>query len=82
MEKLNDLLEEYRNQCLGTDVLKLQIDREGLWRNSSTFYKKCMNDPGQLFKCLEVQFSCTTGEDESMDLGAITVENMFSILKM
>ena len=60
MENLNDVLEEYRSQCLGTDILKLQIDREKLWRNSLTFYKKCMNDPRQLFKCLEDQFSYTT----------------------
>ena len=26
-----------------------------------------MNDP-ELLKCLNVQFSCTTGEDESMDV--------------
>ena len=45
MENLNDVLEEYRSQCLGTDILKLQIDREEFWRNSLTFYK-CMNDPG------------------------------------
>ena len=31
MEKLNNVLEEYRSQCLGTtDVLKLQIDRQEL----------------------------------------------------
>ena len=60
MENLNEVLEEYRSQCLGTDILKLQIDREKLWRNSLTFYKKCMNDPRQLFKCLEDQFSYTT----------------------
>ena len=28
MENLNDVLKEYRSQCLGTDVLKLQIGRE------------------------------------------------------
>ena len=28
IEKLSDTLEEYRSQGLGTDVLKLQIDRE------------------------------------------------------
>ena len=60
MENLNEVLEEYRSQCLGTDILKLQIDREKLWRNTLTFYKKCMNDPRQLFKCLEDQFSYTT----------------------
>ena len=35
-----------------------------------------MNDPEQLFKCLNVQFSCTAGEDESMD-----VEIMSGVLK-
>ena len=81
MENLNDVLEEYRYQCLSTVIPKLQIDREELWRNSLNFYKKYMYDPGQLFKWLEVQFSCTTGEDESMDVGAITVEYMSSVLK-
>ena len=46
IKHLSDLLEEYRSQCLGTDVLKLQIDREEFWGNSLTFYKKCINDPG------------------------------------
>ena len=81
MENLNHVLEEYRYQCLGTVILKLQIDREERWRNSLTFYRKCMYDPGQLFQWLEVQFSCTTGEDESMDVVAITVKYKSSVLK-
>ena len=60
MENLNDVLEKHRSQCLGIDILKLQIDHEELWRNLFTFYKKCMNDPGQLLKRLKVQFSCPT----------------------
>ena len=45
-----------------------------------TFYKKCINDLGHLFKYLQVQFRGTTGEDESMEVGAITVEYMSTVL--
>ena len=48
------MLEEHKSQCLETDVLKLQIDREELRKNLLHFYKKPMNDLGQLFKFLEV----------------------------
>ena len=73
MEKLNNTFEEY----LRTDVLKL---REELWIYSLTFYKKCMNDLGQLFKYLQVQFRSTTREDESMVVGAIAVEDTSTVL--
>ena len=73
MEKLNNTFEEY----LRTDVLKLH---EELWIYSLTFYKKCMNDLGQLFKYLQVQFRSTTREDESMVVGAITVEDTSTVL--
>ena len=76
MEKLNNRFEEY----LRTDVLKVQTDHEELWINSLTFYKKCMNDLGQLFKYLQVQFRSTTREDESMVVGAIIVEYMSTVL--
>ena len=76
MEKLNYTFEEY----LPNDMLKLQTDHEKLWINSLTFYKKCMNDLGQLFKYLWVQFRSTTGEDESMIVGAMTVEYMSTVL--
>ena len=55
IEKLNDVFEEYKSQYLRTDVLKLQTDHEELWINQFTFYKKCMNDLGHLFKHLKVQ---------------------------
>ena len=55
IEKLNDVFEEYKSQYLRTDVLKLQTDHEELWINPFTFYKKCMNDLGHLFKHLKVQ---------------------------
>ena len=73
MEKLNNTFEEY----LRTDVLKLH---EELWIYSLTFYKKCMNDLGQLFKYLQVQFRSTTREDESMVVGAIAVEDTSTVL--
>ena len=38
MENWNDVLEEYRSQCLGADIMKLQIDNEELLTNSLTFY--------------------------------------------
>ena len=76
MEKLNYTFEEY----LPNDVLKLQTDHEKLWINSLTFYKKCMSDLGQLFKYLRVQFRSATGEDESMIVGAMTVEYMSTVL--
>ena len=55
MENWNDVLEEYSSQCLAADTMKLQIDSEELLRNSSTFYKKCIDDPGQLLKRFKVQ---------------------------
>ena len=73
MEKLNNTFEEY----LRTGVLKLH---EELWIYSLTFYKKCTNDLGQLFKYLQVQFRSTTREDESMVVGAITVEDTSTVL--
>ena len=60
MEKLNDAFGEYKSQYLRTDVLKLQTDHEDLWINPLTFYKKCINDLGYLFKYLQVQFRGTT----------------------
>ena len=39
-----------------------------------------MNDLKQLFKYLQVQFRSTTREDESMVVGAITVEYMSTVL--
>ena len=39
-----------------------------------------MNDLGQLFKYLQVQFRSTTREDESMVVGAITLEYMSTVL--
>ena len=80
MEKPNDAFGEYKSQYLRTDVLKLQTDHEDLWINPLTFYKKCINDLGHLFKYLQVQFRGTTGEDESMEVGAITVEYRSTVL--
>ena len=80
MEKLNDAFGEYKSQYLRTDVLKLQTDHEDLWINPLTFYKKCINDLGHLFKYLQVQCRGTTGEDESMEVGAITVEYRSTVL--
>ena len=45
-----------------------------------TFYKKCIHDLGHLLKYLQVQFRGTTGEDESMEVGTITVEYMSTVL--
>ena len=56
MENWNDVLEEYRSQYLGADMLKLQIDSEEFLRNSLTFYKKCIDYPGQLLKRFKVQY--------------------------
>ena len=55
MENWNDLLEEYRSQCLGADMLKLHIDSEEFLRNSLTFYKKCIDNSRQLLKRFKVQ---------------------------
>ena len=52
IKKLNDAFEEYKSQYRRIDVLKLQIDHKELWINQLTFYKKCMNDLGHLFKYL------------------------------
>ena len=52
IKKLNDAFEEYKSQYRCIDVLKLQIDHKELWINPLTFYKKCMNDLGHLFKYL------------------------------
>ena len=52
IKKLNDAFEEYKSQYRRIDVLKLQIDHKELWINPLTFYKKCMNDLGHLFKYL------------------------------
>ena len=76
MEKLNNRFQEY----LRTDVLKLQTNHEELWINLLTFYKKCINDLGQLLKYLQVQFRNTTREDESTVVGAIIIEYMSTVL--
>ena len=76
MEKRNNRFQEY----LRTDVLKLQTNHEELWINLLTFYKKCMNDLGQLLKYLQVQFRNTTREDESTVVGAIIIEYMSTVL--
>ena len=52
IKKLNDAFEEYKSQYRRIDVLKLQTDHKELWINPLTFYKKCMNDLGHLFKYL------------------------------
>ena len=80
MEKPIDAFGEYKSQYLRTDALKLQTDHEDLWINLLMCYKKCTNDLGHLFKYLQFQFRGTTWEDESMEVGAITVEYMSTVL--
>ena len=71
IDSFRELLEQYMKDNLNTDVYKLLIERDELWRGAVIFYKKAINQPANLFKSLEVQFSNHTGEEDSGDVGAM-----------
>jgi len=74
-ETLASLIEFIRNNKLDmTTETKLEVKREEFWRQGLTFYKKAINKPDMLKKKFEVQFTCDSGEENSVDAGAIKVE--------
>ncbi|XP_066910994.1 uncharacterized protein [Clytia hemisphaerica] len=74
-ERFDDMLDHYRNKYLTEEkTCSLNVQREELWRVAQAFYKKAINDPEILFRKFEVNFSKDTGEEESVDAGALKIE--------
>ena len=69
-----ELLQIYRKQNVVDDISKLNVDREEMSMNALFFYKKSMSDPTKLFRSFEIHFSDKTGEESSMDTGALATD--------
>ena len=78
---LQQLLYNFREESLSTQEIKISVDRDEIWRCGLVFYKKCINNPNRLKMSLEVNFTGLTGEQSSMDAGALSFEFFGALLK-
>ena len=74
-------MHKFREASLSNQEIKISFDRDESWRCGFLFYKKCINDPNQLKMSFEVNFTGLTGEQSSMDAGALSYEFFGALLK-
>eukprot|EP00794_Sanderia_malayensis_P000722 gene722-23261_t len=74
ISSLQQLLVQFQEEHHSTQEVKISVDRDEIWRCGLLFYKKCIANPSRLHMNVEVNFTDLTGEQSSMDAGALATE--------
>eukprot|EP00794_Sanderia_malayensis_P012499 gene12499-13785_t len=81
ISSLQQLLVQFQEEHHSTQEVKISVDRDEIWRCGLLFYKKCIANPSRLHMNVEVNFTDLTGQQSSMDAGALATEFFGALLK-